>query len=135
MDPVTTFLIVALSLVAKKVTKEVAKKAITDRCEGLKRLLKKFGIESDVAATADKLQSKTDSNERQKGLSEELSATGAVANAELIRIATVLLEQIDTLPGSAQHMQIAHGMGIAQAAGNMSAANAAVYGSSPPRND
>ncbi|TCG04924.1 hypothetical protein BZM27_37505 [Paraburkholderia steynii] len=135
MDPVTTAIIAALSAAASGATTEVAQKAILDSYDGLKELLKKkFGTESDVVDAVDKLETKPDSDGRQKVLEEELSAAGAPADADIIRVATALLEQIRTLPGGTQPVQIAQGTGIAQAAGN-SAATVTFHGSPPLKND
>ncbi|MFP3558867.1 hypothetical protein SB861_50715 [Paraburkholderia sp. SIMBA_049] len=135
MDPVTTAIIAALSAGASGATTEVAKKAISDGYEGLKDLLKKkFGTESDVASAVGNLEIKPDSDGRQKVLEEEVAAAGAPGDAELVRVATALLEQIRTQPGGAQHVQSAQGTGIAQAAGN-STATVTLHGSPPPKND
>jgi hypothetical protein len=135
MEPVTNAIIAALSAGASSATTEVAKKAIADGYEGLKDLLKKkFGIGSDVVAAVDNLESKPDSDGRQKVLEDEVAAAGAPADAELVRVAIALLEQIRTLPGGTQHVQIAQGTGIAQATGT-SAATVTFYGSPPPKND
>lgn len=116
MDTVTTAIIDALSAAASGASTEIAKRAISEGYEGLKDLLKKkFGPTSDVAAAVDNLESKPDSDGRQKVLAEELSAAGAPADAELVSVASALLEQIRTMPGNTPHVQMAHGNNIAQA--------------------
>jgi len=116
MDPVTTAIIAALSAGASSATTDVAKKAISDGYDGLKALLKKkFGIGSDVVAALEKLESKPDSAGRQQVMVEELSGTDAATDAELLGAATTLLDQIESQPGGSHHVQMARGVGIAQA--------------------
>ncbi|WP_321965430.1 hypothetical protein [Paraburkholderia sp. J7] len=116
MDPVTTAIIAALASGASSAIPEVARKGITDGYEGLKALLKKkFGTDSDVVGAVEKLESKPESEGRQKVAEEELSAAGASSDAELIRVATALLDQIKSHPGGTHYAQIAQGSNIAQA--------------------
>ncbi|MEM5295434.1 hypothetical protein VSR82_13930 [Burkholderia sp. JPY481] len=116
MDPVTTAIIAALSAGASNAIPEVAKKAIADGYDGLKALLKKkFGTDSDVVVAVEKLESKPDSAGRQQVMVEELSEAGVPADADLIGVATALLQQIKSQPGGVHHIQVAQGSNIAQA--------------------
>ncbi|MGF6635238.1 hypothetical protein [Paraburkholderia sp. MM6662-R1] len=116
MDPVTTAIIAALSAGASNAIPEVAKKAIADGYDGLKALLKKkFGTDSDVLVAVEKLESKPDSAGRQQVMVEELSEAGVPADADLIGVATALLQQIKSQPGGVHHIQVAQGSNIAQA--------------------
>lgn len=116
MDPITTAIIAALSAGATSAIPDVATKAIGDSYDSLKALLKKkFGSDSDVVGAVEKLESKPDSEGRQKVVAEELSAVGADADADLIGVATALLKQIKTQPSGIHHVQVARGSNIAQA--------------------
>jgi hypothetical protein len=135
MDPVTVAIIAALSAGAKSGVTDAAKKAIVDGYEGLKALLKKkFGSNSDVADAIDKLQAKPDSPGRRETVAEELKAANADAQPELLCAAESLLELIKALPQGEQHIQVAHGTGIAQA-DRGSTATVKIFGLPSKKND
>jgi hypothetical protein len=116
MEPVAAAIIAALTTGASSGATEVAKKAISDAYSGMKAIInKKFGGNSDVTEAIEKLQAKPDSSGRQQILAEELRATNASSDAELLEAARSLLEFIKTLPQGDQHIQNAVGTGIAQA--------------------
>jgi hypothetical protein len=116
MDPITAAIIAALTAGAASGLTETAKKAISDGYSGLKALIsKKFAGKSDVTEAIDKLQAKPESPGRQQTLAEELKATNASADPELMGAAQSLLELIKALPQGKQHIQNAVGTGIAQA--------------------
>ncbi|VWD07461.1 hypothetical protein BLA50215_03004 [Burkholderia lata] len=116
MDHVSTAIIAALSAAASSAIPELTKKAIADGYDGLKVLLKKkFGSDSDVVESVEKLERKPDSEGHQRVVAEELSAAGADEDADIIDVATALLQQIKTQPGGIYHVQVAQGSYIAQA--------------------
>ena len=116
MEPVTTAIIAALAAGAAGGITDVAKKAISDGYSGLKALIsKKFGSNSEVSDALDKLQATPDSPKRQQTLAEELEATNASADPELLGAAQALLELIKGLPQGERHVQHAEGIGIALA--------------------
>jgi len=116
MEPVTTAIIAALTAGASSGVTEAAKKAISDGYSGLKALIsKKLAVHSDVTDAIEKLQAKPESAGRQQTLAEELKATNASADQELLDAAQSLLELIRALPHGDQHIQNAVGTGIAQA--------------------
>ena len=73
------------------------------------------GGDSDVVGAVERLESKPDSAGRQQVVVEELSGTDAATDAELVGAATTLLDQIKSHPGGTHHVQMAQGIGIAQA--------------------
>jgi hypothetical protein len=116
MEPISTAVIAALTAGAISGVTESAKKAISDGYSGLKALLqKKFGNKTEVTDAITKLEAKPDSPGRQQTLAEELKATNASADPELLGAANSLLELIKALPQGEQHIQHAVGTGIAQA--------------------
>jgi hypothetical protein len=131
MEPITAAIIAALTAGAASGVTEAAKKAISDGYSGLKALInKKFGGKSDVTDAIEKLQAKPESPGRQQTLAEELKATNASADPELLSAAQSLLELIKTLPQGEQHIQNAVGTGIAQAdRGSIASVN---FGAAPP---
>ena len=116
MEAITTAIIAALTAGAASGLTEAAKKSISDGYSGLKGLIKKkFGGESGVADAIEKLEAKPESAGRRQTLTEELTATDAAADSELLGAAQSLLELVRALPQGEQHIQTAIGTGIAQA--------------------
>ncbi len=116
MDPVTTAIIAAVSCGAASGVNDAAKKAIGDSYEGIKAVIKRrFGSASDAADAMEKLEAKPDSQGRRETLAEELKSINAAADRELLSAAQSLLELIKSLPRGEQYVQVAHGIGIAQA--------------------
>ena len=115
MEAITTAIIAALTAGAASGLTEAAKKSISDGYSGLKGLIKKkFGGESGVADAIEKLEAKPESAGRRQTLTEELTATDAAADSELLGAAQSLLELVRALPQGEQHIQTAIGTGIAQ---------------------
>jgi hypothetical protein len=134
MDPITAAIIAALTAGAASCVTEAAKKAISDGYSGLKALIsKKFGGKSDVTEAIEKLQAKPESPGRQQTLAEELKATNASADPELMGAAQSLLELIKALPQGDQHIQNAVGTGIAQADRGSTASVS--FAAPPPKRD
>ncbi len=106
----------ALSAGAVAASADVAKKAVSDSYDALKFLLRKrFGEGHEVPQSLDKLEAKPDSPARKQLLSEELSATSAGQDPEILSAAQSLLDLVRALPQGESHTQIARGTGIAQA--------------------
>ena len=113
---ITDAIVAALSAGAVTGAKDVAKKAIADSYDGLKSLIKKkCGNESETSAAIEKLEARPDSEGRKKTLGEELALAHATDDPELASAAHALLELVRALPQGEQHIQFAHGHGIAQA--------------------
>lgn len=95
---------------------ETGKKVVGDAYEGLKGLIKrKFGAESEAATALDKLEARPESDARKSVLKEELEASGAAIDEDLVAAAEALLARLKGLPGGDRIAMNAHGTGIAQA--------------------
>jgi hypothetical protein len=120
MDPITLALSAALAAGAAgalKGTADVGERAIVDGYEGLKGLLRrKLGAGGDVVEAVEALEKKPDSEGRKATLQEEIEASKALDDAEILEAAKALLARIEAQPGGSQTVQqIAHGTGIARA--------------------
>jgi hypothetical protein len=116
MDLLSTAIIAALTAGAASGLTDTVKKAIIDGYEELKTLVgKKFGIGSDVADAIEKLQLKPYSPGRRQTLAEEMEAVDAPADPALLAAAQSLLALVRAVPVGQQHIQVARGVGIAQA--------------------
>jgi hypothetical protein len=134
MEPITAAIIAALTAGAASGLTEAAKKVISDGYSGLKALInKKFGAKSDVTDAMEKLQAKPESPGRQQTLAEELKATNATADPELLGAAQSLLELIKAVPQGEQHIQNAVGTGIAQA--DRGSRASVSFAAPPPKRD
>lgn len=95
MEPVSTAIVAALGMLTEKV--------VQDAYGGLKALLvKKFGTDSELVATADALEKHPDSAGRRETLKEEIAAARADADEEILAAAQALLEAIKSRPGGEQ---------------------------------
>jgi hypothetical protein len=122
MDPISTAIIAAIAAGATTAATDVAKSAIVDSYGALKSLIqKKLGPNSEVVDAIEKLQTKPDSAGRRETLKEEIKASNAGEEPELLAAAKVLVEIIKASPNGEQHLQQARGIGIAQASGGSSA--------------
>ena len=116
MDPITAALVAALSAGAISGLTEASKAAITEAYSTLKALLtKKFGGESDVLHAIDQVESKPDSAGRKATLQEEIAATKADQDPDVLHAAQTLLHVLQASPEGGQHLQTATGNYIAQA--------------------
>ena len=97
MDPITLAIVAA---VTAGVTK-VGEQAITDAYAGIKELLKrKFGSESKVVKAVEDVEANPDSKSRPATLSEEVRASKADQDAEIMKAAEILLAKLkDTAAG------------------------------------
>ena len=116
MEPVTTAILAAIAAGAAKSAGGVAEKGLVDAYNGLKALLqRKFGSESRLAKAVDDLEAKPESEARKGVVREEAAEAKANENAELVRVAQTLLDQLKAQPGG-QTILTATGDYIAQAA-------------------
>jgi hypothetical protein len=135
MDPISTAIVAAITAGATTGATDIAKKAIVDGYVALKALVKnKFGGNSEVVDAIEKLQAKPDSAGRRETLAEEIKATRASEEPDLLAAAKSLLEIIRAMPNGEQHIQQARGVGIAQASGG-SSATVNMYGLPGKKND
>jgi hypothetical protein len=110
MDPITTAIVAALSAGIKK----VGEKAVVESYGKLKELLKKkFGADSDIADSVEKLESKPDSKARQEMLAEEVKETGAHEDPELLEAVKRLMADIKARPGGSEIITKVEGSGAA----------------------
>ncbi len=116
MEPVTTVILSALAAGAAAGVTEAGTKLVVDGYEALKAALTaRFGADSDLAGAVAGLEKHPDSDGRKKTLHEEIVAAKAQEDPELVELARALLDQIESQPGGARHIQKAVGSYIAQA--------------------
>ncbi|EAM49129.1 hypothetical protein WH8501_16540 [Crocosphaera watsonii WH 8501] len=87
MDTITTAIIAGLAGISTDAIKD-SYNALKGACK------KKFGETSDLAEAIDKLEKKPKSEGRQTTLKEEVEATNAHEDAEIIQLAQALLEKL-----------------------------------------
>ena len=96
MDPITTAIITALSMVAKDVIPAAAK----DAYNGLKSLItKKFGGDSDLVEAVSELEAEPDAEEYQELLQEEVEAAELHKDDEIVKAVQALIDQMKDAPG------------------------------------
>ena len=116
MDPVTMAIVAALAAGVAGGATEVGKKVVVDSYDALKAALKqKFGVSSDLAEAVEKLEKKPDSAGWKETLQEQVKATKADQDPDVLKAAQALLDQIKAQPSGEQHIQTAIGSYIAQA--------------------
>ncbi len=116
MEPITTVILSALAAGAAAGVTEAGTKLVVDGYGALKAALRaKFGADSDLADAVAGLEKHPESDGRKQILDEEIVAAKADADPELVELARALLDQIESQPGGAQHIQKAVGSYIAQA--------------------
>jgi hypothetical protein len=129
VDPVTLALIAAIAAGAAKGVSQVVESAVTDGYRGLKQLLaRKFGHDSDVVKAIESAEEKPESEGRKNVLREEIAASGAEADPEILAAARQLLAQLSG-PAGDVNVQQAHGSYIAQAGAG---GHAEVHVATPP---
>ena len=95
MDPLTTVILTALVAGVTAGVTDVGKKAIVDAYEGLKGVIKtKFGAQSELITAITSLEGKPDSAGRKATLQEEVVATHADQDAEIIAAVQALEEKL-----------------------------------------
>jgi hypothetical protein len=91
MDPISAAIIAAVAAGLGQTTKT----AIADAYQALKGLLgRHFGGDSDVVKAVDTLEEKPDSKARQNMVEEEIAATDAASQPEIVAAAQELLERV-----------------------------------------
>ena len=116
MDPVTAAIVAAIAAGLAKGVGSLGENLISDAYTGLKGLLRRrFGGDSGVARAVDELEARPESDARKQVLAEEVRASGADRDDELLQAAKDLLERLQAQPGGAAHVQQAVGNYIAQA--------------------
>lgn len=107
MDPITAAILAGVAAgAASGATDVVTKQAVTGAYNALKQLLaKKFGAHGDVIHAVQDVETKPDSSARKDVLQEEIAATNAAQDAELVAAARALLDKIDALPNGKQILQ------------------------------
>ena len=92
MDPITAAFVAALSNLAEPVIK--------DAYEGLKGMIvRKLGAKHGAVEAVENLERKPDSAGRRETLSEEIAASPAMADAEILAAAQALLESVKARGG------------------------------------
>ncbi len=110
MDPITAAIVAALTLGVTSGITETSKKAVSDAYEALKGLLKKkFGHESEVMKSVERLEIKPDSTGRQATLQEEVTTAHAEQDPDILKAAQTLLNLISSQPGGSQYNQYISG--------------------------
>ena len=103
MEPITTTIVTALALGAATGLQETVSQAVKDAYSGLKGLIQaKF-----EKVNLDLLEGAPDSKNRQQVVAEDLETSGAVRDAEVLRLAKALL---DTVQASAP--EVARTIGV-----------------------
>jgi hypothetical protein len=116
MDPVTAAIVAAIAAGLARGAGNVGENLLGDAYSGLKGLLRRrFGGNSGVARAVDELEARPESDARRQVLAEEVKASGADRDDELLQAAKDLLERLQAQPGGAAHVQQAVGNYIAQA--------------------
>ena len=116
MDPITTAIVAALAAGVTTGVTEVGKKTIVDAYNALKAILKrKLGQDSELLMAIQSLETKPDSVGRKTMVQEEVAATKADQDPEILGTAQSLLDKIEARSGGEKHVQTAIGSHIAQA--------------------
>jgi hypothetical protein len=86
MDPITGAIVAALTALAEP--------AVKDAYAGLKAVIvRRFGRGAEVTKAVKTLEAKPDSPGRRAALAEEIAASGAAQDQELLRLAQLLAER------------------------------------------
>lgn len=105
MDPITAAIITALAVLGRS--------GIKDRYDSLKRALEqKFGAGSELVNAVNRLEQSPDSRSQRAMLQEAIARSKASGDKEIVQIATILIDQLNELPGihiDSQNLNIAGG--------------------------
>ena len=95
MDPITTALVAAVSAGLTSGVTAAGKQAVVDAYNGLKRIISsKFGRDSQVSKAIAELEEEPDSKGRQTILSEQVAATKADQDSEILEITQELIKAL-----------------------------------------
>ena len=119
MDPVTIAIVAAIAAGALSGATKVGDQVIVDAYGKLKELLnKKFGANSKVVKAVKELEANPTSLARKEVVKEEVATAKVDKDADLLKIAQVLLKSIKANPRGEQIIQMAIGDRNIQIAGN-----------------
>ncbi len=124
MDPITTAILAAIAAGAVAGVTKVGEQVLVDAYTKLKELLKKkFGPRSKVVKAVKELEDNPQSTARKEVVKEEMAASKADQDKDLLQAAQVLLKAVKALPEGEQILQTAIGNQNIQIAGNGNAVN------------
>ena len=119
MDPITTAILAAIAAGAVSGVFKVGEQAVPDLYTKLKELIrKKFGPNSKVVKAAVELEANPKSTARKEVVKEEIAASKADQDKELLEAAQALIKSVKALPGGTQIIQTAIGDQNVQIAGD-----------------
>lgn len=119
MDPITTAILAAIAAGAMVGVTKVGEQVLVDAYAKLKELLKKkFGPRSKVVKSVKDLEANPQSTARKEVMKEEMAASKADQDKDLLQAAQVLLKTVKALPGGEQFIQTAIGDQNIQIAGD-----------------
>jgi len=119
MDPITTAILAAISAGAISGVTKVGEQVLIDAYGKLKEMVKtKFGPGSKLVAALNELEANPKSAARKEVLKEEVAASKADQDNELLQAAQTLIKSIKALPGGTQIIQTAIGDQNIQIAGD-----------------
>lgn len=97
MDPITTAIVMAITLGVVSGTSKVSEQAIVDSYNALKNLIKnKFGTKSEIINAVESLETKPNSSARKELLKEEVMETKANDDKELVALASEIIKSLET---------------------------------------
>ena len=124
MDAITAAIVAGLAAGAISGVTKVGEQVVSEAYNKLKGLLKKkFGAKSKVVKAVKELEADPKSAARKQVVKEEVTASGADQDRELLTAAQQLLKTIKGLPGGEQVIQMAMGDQNVQIAGHGNVVN------------
>jgi hypothetical protein len=106
MDPITAAIVAALTVGVTVGAGKLGENLLVDAYTALKDALKKkLGIESKTAKAVDELEQDPSSAGQKLVLQEQIKKAGVDQDADLVRLANVVLERVKSQPGGAQIVQ------------------------------
>ena len=124
MDPITTAILAAVAAGAISDVAKVGEHVGVDLYGKLKELLKKkYGSKSKVVKSVTELEANPKSVARKEVVKEEIAASKADQDKELLQAAQALIKSVKALPGGTQIIQTAIGDQNTQITGNGNTVN------------